>query len=547
MSRATSDRNIIHALQSLEKRAERATDSQLVATYVEMGPVLAALRNPDNAILFGRRGTGKTHTLKYLAEQVRVGGHVALYIDLSRLGSTSSLYGDPLIPLAERATRLLVDVMNEIHSGLLDACLELGCAADLGPLLDELAASVNEVVVKGKVEREETRESTRTGSDGLTVKISSSPEVVLSDERSDAFNTSVRRHESGVSSHRMHLGAAAGRMERIVNGIPVDRIWIMFDEWSSLPQDTQPLLADMLRRTLLTMRKVSLKIAAVAHRCRFINYLEGGEYQGFEVGADIFANLDLDEFVVFASRTRVEREDAAVEFFRELLFRHVQAVVGEDVLRSSDQLVARVFTQASALKELVRAAEGVPRDAISIATRAALRVPDGGRIATDDVRDAAEAVFQQVKSSSLNAAPFARELLTKLLDEVIGQKRARAFLLEQSQTEHPLIQQLIDSRILHVIKKGYSGQDQPGVRFDVVQIDYGCYVDLLKTSRAPLSLLGGHDSVAFDSDDLTYAALYQGVDVPEDDYRAIRRAILKLPATLKAIGWHQQEVLALRA
>jgi hypothetical protein len=52
----------------------------------------------------------------------------------------------------------------------------------------------------------------------------------------------------------------------------------------------------------------------------------------------------------------------------------------------------------------------------------------------------------------------------------------------------PLIQQLIDDRILHVIKRGYSAQDEPGVRYDVLQIDYGCYVDLMNTVNEPQGL-----------------------------------------------------------
>lgn len=51
-------------------------------------------------------------------------------------------------------------------------------------------------------------------------------------------------------------------------------------------------------------------------------------------------------------------------------------------------------------------------------------------------------------------------------------------------------------------------------RYDVYKIDYGCYVDLISTSRAPVGLLAGTDDGAF-------------VDVPPDDYRSIRRAILR--------------------
>jgi hypothetical protein len=92
-----------------------------------------------------------------------------------------------------------------------------------------------------------------------------------------------------------------------------------------------------------------------------------------------------------------------------------------------------------------------------------------------------------------------------------------------------LIQQLIDDRLLHLIKKGYSSKDDVGKRFDVLQIDYGCYVHLLRTgSSAPQGLL----NVGLDEDSF-YAAMYDDFEVPEDDYRAIRRAVLDLPSKLQ--------------
>lgn len=101
--------------------------------------------------------------------------------------------------------------------------------------------------------------------------------------------------------------------------------------------------------------------------------------------------------------------------------------------------------------------------------------------------------------------------------------------IKQDQTEHPLIQRLVDERILHIIKRGWSGKDKPGERYDVLQIDYGCYVHLLGTTSAPQGLLGGDDSDEF-------STVMGEVEVPDDDYRAIRRAILDLPSILARIA-----------
>jgi hypothetical protein len=42
---------------------------------------------------------------------------------------------------------------------------------------------------------------------------------------------------------------------------------------------------------------------------------------------------------------------------------------------------------------------------------------------------------------------------------------------------------LFDARLLHVIKRSISGQEEPGARYDAYKLDYGCYVDLLARQK----------------------------------------------------------------
>src|SRR5690606_29465309 len=81
----------------------------------------------------------------------------------------------------------------------------------------------------------------------------------------------------------------------------------------------------------------------------------------------------------------------------------------------------------------------------------------------------------------------AHKLLLWIIDEVIGKRNARAFLLKANYKDK-LIDYLFDSRVLHIIKENISGKDTPGMRYNVYCIDYGCYVDLLNTKNAPKGL-----------------------------------------------------------
>jgi hypothetical protein len=48
---------------------------------------------------------------------------------------------------------------------------------------------------------------------------------------------------------------------------------------------------------------------------------------------------------------------------------------------------------------------------------------------------------------------------------------------------------LFDARVRHLIRRGYSGQEEPGERYDMYVIDYGGYVDLIQTKYAPQGML----------------------------------------------------------
>lgn len=166
-------------------------------------------------------------------------------------------------------------------------------------------------------------------------------------------------------------------------------------------------------------------------------------------------------------------------------------------------------------EEFVRAVEGVPRDALNLIAKVVTKA-FGQQIAMNHVRAGARDWYNQDKAAVIrNDAPLA-DLLQHIISEVIGTRRARAFLLS-SKSRHPGVDRLFDSRLLHILKKNVSSNEEPGARYDVYKIDYGCYVDLINTMRAPEGLLIEGDG--------------SFTEVPKDDYRSIRRAILD-PTTL---------------
>jgi hypothetical protein len=527
---------VMRTLQSIEPRAERADSAEVVQTYVENRQLQAALTSTNNQVIFGRRGTGKTHALRYLAETMRRSGQLATYVSMDRLGSTQGIYSDERCPLHQRGVRLLIDMINELLNQFYEWAYAASNEQAFG-LCDQLASRINEIRVEDGVNVEQARRLATTDDSitevGLDIAAKPRLSAKTGSENSRQTERTLTVSKTGRPFYSVHVGAVAQTVEQVITALAVPRVWVFLDEWTELPRDLQPVLADMLRKVFFGLPQVTIKIAAISHRANFYVANESGDRLGLDVGGDIFGAVDLDEFVVFPAKTKKSRDDGATDFFRGLLYKHVQHALsesGEPVLASEAQFVSLCFTQVTALTEVARAAEGVPRDGIGIAARAALRAR--GKISTENVRDAAYLLFQSQKLTRLNGSPVAARLLELVIETVIGTKKARAFLLRQDHTDHSVISFLVDERLLHLIKRGYSAQDRPGERYDVLQIDYGCYVSLLSTTRAPESLLGFEVNMDLD-EDLQHRAVFSTLAVPEHDNRAVRRAILDLPELLR--------------
>ena len=501
------------------KRAEKVDHQTLVESFVDVGPLLAVLSTTDNQVLYGRRGTGKTHALVYLAESVSGAGDIPVYVDMRQIGSTGGIYSDLTVPFPERATRLLVDTLAALHDGLLDAALRDDAVIDLGqvgPALDNLADAITEVTVSGTAEEE------TSGIEALGARAGTSLGVGLSGKgmsasaaatESQTLRTEAahRLKVTGSRVHRVNFGRVGDAFSRLMGAMGGVRVWLLLDEWSVVPLELQPYLADLLRRSLFPVPEITTKIGAIEKRSRFQITVTAGDYVGIELGGDASADINMDDFMVFDND-----EEKAVAFFRSIVFRHFRSIVSQDdeegMPESDRDLVRTAFTQENVFREFVRAAEGIPRDAFYILSLAAQS--DFARsISMETVRKASKTWYQRDKETAVAANAKAMGLLHWIIDKVIAHRRARAFLLQRT-VSSDLIDNLFDARVLHLLKRNISAHDRPGMRYDVYKIDYGCYVDLLLTARSPLGL--------FETDVGSY------VDVPPDDYRAIRRAILDI-------------------
>ena len=511
-------RPINKALLKLNRRAEKYKNEHLIKSFVDIGPLFSLMQSTDHQVIYGRRGTGKTHGLRYLENKIKDLSNCVVYVDMRTIGSTGGLYNDTTLSFSERATRLLIDTFKYIHDGILDYTLENDEEVDLskiGSHLDALSASISELtVVSEEVEQQTESEETKSfGSEvGLDVSMK---EIGINASRTDGDSQTKSKTfiEKGKQIHRIRFSSIHQNLKDILKVLNTD-IWVIIDEWSEIPLDLQPYLGDLIRKTLLPIQAITVKIGAIDQRTNFRTNLNDG-YIGLEVGADLPSSIDLDEYMIFDNDVT-----KAKTFFKNLIYYHLKDFFSEfsiEGINSADDLVSEIFTNINSFEEFVKASEGVARDAINIIANAAMKADDK-KISINDIRHAAKMWYMRDKEKAVSMRTDAIELMRWIVDKVIGQRTARAFLFTANKNSE-LIDYLFDSRVLHVIKQNVSGKDEPGVRYNVYSIDYGCYVDLINTSKAPKGLFEA--AVEHDEEQVF-------VEVPANDYRSIRRAILDI-------------------
>ncbi|MFW5420992.1 hypothetical protein J0910_30705 [Nocardiopsis sp. CNT-189] len=512
------------AFNKIPKRAEKQESLQLHETFVDSG-VVDVIDTVDHQVIYGRRGTGKTHALSYLGSEAASRGDISLYIDLRTIGSSGSLLDQESASINERAARLLVDLLGQLHESMLNAVLEDNALME-DPLFieraDHLLAAITSVRIVGSVEKTDESETkigtnaNASASASLSFKGSGfSAQAGVSEASEERGIRSETR--TGTEQTSLNFTDVAKALRELGTAISSRRVWLLLDEWISIPRDLQPYLAHFLTRCILPVQKFTVKIAAIEQQSNFRAQVDGKTI-GIELGADMGAHVNLDDFLVYEGN-----EGRARSFFRGLFSKHVQSIKATmpqlaPSLPSGDP-ISPGFIDKRAFDELVRAAEGVPRDALYIAAKAAMKAGQE-KISVPLIRDATRDWYHGDKMNGITSLAQGRHLLEWIISEVIRGKRARAFLVKPSESRNELLLALFDARVLHILRRGYSAQDQPGERYDIWGIDYGAYVDLLKTNSAPLGMLP--------FDDLEEGNNYIDIDVPLQDHRAIRRAILDL-------------------
>ena len=498
-------------------RADKWDEDLLVKTFVNIGPLVPMLRSENNQVLYGRRGTGKTHVFKYLKSIIESENKdCCIFIDIRQIGSTGSIYSDKDMPIELRAVRLFTDILQEIRNQIVTYIIssdenKRNYLSTVTPYLDSLLQLLNVKKLSGNIRVEQQSQNQSKESSGHSFAIAEEPTLTFFSKEDNSIATIEGTTHEGYAIDYLDFSSVFQTFQSILQAIVPHKIWILIDEFAELNSELQIALSDMLRRILCPLKNCIFKIAAIEHRSRFKKQIDTRTYFGLELGSDV-SSCNLDDFMVFSNN-----HAHALTFFRDLIFQHVNSMLeSTEKYSDSNALIRDLFTQELTFEELVLAAEGVPRDAFNILVKA-ITENYYTKLSIENIRKAAKNWYNEDKQNPILSHHDAMPLLNWIIEDVINKRHARAFLLRNDRN-YDLINFLYDARILHIIKQNISSRDNPGMKFNAYSIDYGCYADLINTKNRPLGLF----EEEFEDGRTEYC------QVPKEDYRSIRRAVLDM-------------------
>ena len=272
-----SDPRLARAVSNITARSERQPDAEVLQeTYVETG-VLPQVANFGNQIVYGRRGTGKTHVLQVLGtDRGNEINSFVIYLDVRLLGS-AHLFTDTSRPVADRCVAVFKDLLAIIQCRLLDIVTDPNRDGsgleEVSQFAEFIMAKTVEVTSRAVRYSRESAEKSEVGlgikasptSVGLEAKVSSGTDS--SNEEEVSYTEALR--ETIVFSELYQV------LDKALAAMGVEHLTLLIDEWTSLPSDLQPFIAEFLKRSVFPSHRVTVKIASLEYRSRFSLPAEG--------------------------------------------------------------------------------------------------------------------------------------------------------------------------------------------------------------------------------------------------------------------------------
>jgi hypothetical protein len=498
------------ATRNLTYRAEALEDAS--ASFAETA-FLEMIMVKRNQVIFGRRGTGKTHLLRraydgYNTEYDRY-RTVPIFLNGSSLRqSASSTMADPEIEALSLYVEILGRMTEQLHQ-FITKRLDLGVwdrlvggeqsakARRAKQLVTELATMIQagevRVMPAGEVSEEtkSLQEASAEVAAGLGIELSDPKK--LGWELTAKIKGSEKTSKTGLRTLTLKgrvilpFSEVSRALDELLGILQGSSLVLLLDEWSDVSRhlESQPYLADMLKRTLASADGMHVKLACIPMRTMLATQIseEHPIPIGYEIGNDIFADVDLDRAAY------VENDVAMIlPFYLTLLKKHI----GRRFLAASEMgpgdfekfVFAEVFNDVEVFSELCQAAACVPREFLQLYQNASSLAELAGqtKLGMGDVRRASKSIYEDKKDKVRVDSP-AIALHNGIYKSVVVPHSTYLFLVPESLVFDTRMQILWTERLIH--KLPYTYEDPETLTTYVYfQMDHGRCVTIREQQAA---------------------------------------------------------------
>lgn len=489
-------------LLTLVEEASRSA-KEGVKHFVEPAPgTLRRATTKRHHIIFGRRGSGKSSLLRKAAADLTVDRRPIAYVNLE--GFKGHSYPDVLLSV-------LIYTFQEFEGWMKTAAIHPATRTSFWQTLfgkapkrpsynkqeatrlaERLAREVaslstelyrtDEADLTVTSEAEASEKDTATGEikSGIgikvpPVKIGSSAEAQLSTELSQKESQQVEeKYKRSKTDFLLRHILDYQKIFRELGNLSEGDGYLFLDDLYHIRRIDQPKVVDYFHR-IAKDHNLWLKIGTIRHRTRW--YIQGDPPLGMKIGDDA-DEIDLD--------VTLEKYSLAKEFLVKILSNYASEVEITPIT---------IFLADGAIDRLVLASGGVARDFLSIFRRSVYvaRERGGGyrgeKVGAEDVNTAAgeydSSKREEFKKDTLDDKMTLEKEFYRLQTFCLEENNTNCFLLDKEQrgTEVDQIHELVDLKLVHLVRSRVTVSGRPGRIYEAYMLDLSQYAGARKKRK----------------------------------------------------------------
>lgn len=428
--------------------------------FIDPRDYITRLRNKQNHVIFGRRGSGKTTLIKSLDKYNDI---ILVKLNIEDFKGIS--FPNSLIHILRTFFKELKSKMKlrlEWYQLLKHYTVNTKILK-IERLVDNLERQLQEpdLFERKEVDSFETSSSSNGGM--ILGKGNLSANQAKKEQQEKSRNITVDKLEKVKNEIPMFIELI--KEIHLIVGKP---IFLILDDFYFISKQNQPFFIDFFHR-ISKNTQVYLKICTIRHRSKL--YVEAkGSYYGMEVSHDA-QEVDLDY--------NLDRFQELKNFMNQLIASCARKV--EIQFNMNDLFTGGGYIQ------LCLASGGVPRDFLSLFNKAVEKFRYGKedtRISKINVTEIAIENFnnkrESFKKDSLEEKELLEKYLNKIKDFVLNKEKKNIFLVENNGLEKnnfakQIIRELVDLRMIHLVDNNTSAAPSDGKMYSAYMIDIGLY------------------------------------------------------------------------